>query len=678
MLKSPIRWVRSSPRLGFMLTMLAVMVGLATLTRLGLAAWVAVAGEPGQVGKLLLALVAGIPMDIGFAVLFSLPFVLALLVLRPLLRKKWFGWVGHTVTWAVLSGLVFGAVAEFFFWNEFDSRFNGIAVNYIIFPREVIGNIQQSFDLTLDLPPVLIVGLVLYLLLRGRLQAALAVPYRRGEALALFGGTVLAAALALPIVYVGPATFPSNREVGQVADNGLRSLFAAFFTNDADYEGLYATVPQADIVPALRASVQQDNTSFLTPDDQQNLWRHVENGDAPKHPNIVLVIEESFGSFFFDGIDNYQPVELSHDLTELAKGGMLFTNVYATGDRTVRGLEALLTSFTPIPGISTARRDGSEGMNSLPFLLKRQGYDTAFLYGGRKVFDNMGHYWSTIGFDRVWDQNDIANPGFTTIWGVADEYLFTEALQRLDMQADRHVSTGRPMFLSLLTVSNHRPHTFPDTNGPYDPKIGKFENSARYAAWAFADFVKRARSHSWFDDTVFIFIGDHGPRISGAAQVPVEGFRVPLLFYGPKYIPAARLDTLGSSMDMAPTLLGLLGVTYDSPFFGVDLRHVPAGGGRIAMAHNYSVAFGDLKDGKGELVVLQPSRVVQGFTFTPGATPAIPKRGPDADLAHRAIAITEGAHQMFYAHGYHELGGTGDIPGHGPHQPQVSERTAQP
>lgn len=641
-----------SPRLRLWWAILAFLLMLFSGTRLALMLWV------GQGQGLWKAAFAGIPLDLAVAVCISMPFFLGLLLFARPLRWRWFAWLGHGVALATLTTLLFGAVAELFFWNEFDSRFNGIAVNYIMFPREVIGNIGQSFDLWVDLPPVLLAGLGAYLIFRRRLQVAFAVPYQAGEVGRVMMFAAPALLFSLAMLNIGPMTFPADRHADQIADNGVRSLFAAFLTNDADYEGLYVTVPQQTLAAAMRATVQQDNTRFLAPDDQLNLWRHVENTQPQRTPNIVLVVEESFGSTFFDGLDNNRPVDLSPQLTNLAKDGLLFTNIYATGDRTVRGLEALLTSFTPIPGISTARRAGSEHMNSLPFLLKRRGYDTAFLYGGRALFDNMGHYWSTIGFDTVLDQGDIAEPGFTTIWGVADEFLFTEALNRLDAQTN----SGQPMFLSMLTVSNHRPHTFPQQHLAWDERVGKFENSARYAAWAFADFVERARAHSWFADTVFIFVGDHGPRINGAAQVPVEGFRVPLLFYGPGIIPAGRNDTVGSSLDMAPTLLGLLGGSYDSPFFGVDLRHVPKGEGRIAMAHNFSIAWGRMQGGEGRLAVLQPGRTLQTYRFMSGPQPATLLAETDPHLAQTAIAVTQGAHALFYAQHYHELGGLGAIP----------------
>ena len=384
--------------------------------------------------------------------------------------------------------------------------------------------------------------------------------------------------------------------------------------------------------------------------------RQVDNGRPAdfKPLNIVIVIEESFGATFVDSLDNDRGVSISPNLDRLAKDGLFFDNIYATGDRTVRGLEAILTSFTPIPGISTARRAGSEGMNSLPFLLNDLGYESAFLYAGLNLFDNMGKFWEGIGFDHQWDQRDIADPdAFKTIWGVADEFLFSEALKRLDEHAHSleqiERAEGKPFLLSLLTVSNHRPYKFPHDNVPWREDRGRIENTATYADWAFGDFIERARGRPWFDDTLFVFVADHEPKINGSAHVPVEWFHIPLLIYAPKHVKPQRSAVLGSSLDVAPTLLGLLSLSYDNPFFGVDLLRVPAGGGRIAMAHNYSVAYGR----KDQLVVLEPTGEIKGYRMPPTGGTTTPLPAPATELADEAVAITQTAHRMFYQREYH-------------------------
>jgi len=635
------------PAVSFWLLCIAVFVAVMGVERIGVLVWSAVA-ETGFQPTAFLAWPYGVLDDAAMALVLGAPFHGGLFLLGPLWRRKWARALAHLVFAGFLIGLVFTTVSQLFFWNEFDSRFNSIAVNYLIFPREVVGNLRESFNLGLYLPLVALAGLLMYWPLRRPLATALAADYGglrwrgMGVAAAIFAGGLL-------VTYTLPANVFGERAINEAAKNSIHSLLRAALTNDEDYAGLYHTLPRIEATRLARELVAQDNTRFLAPESVQGVHRHVDNGASPRKLNVVLVLEESFGSLYVDDLDSKYQEKISPHLLRVAKDGLFFTNIYATGNRTVRGLEAILTSFPPIPGIATTRRDGSEGMNSLPLMLRKFGYTTAFLYGGRPIFDNMGPYWSGIGFEQVWGQSDIAEPGFTTIWGVADEFLFTEGLKRMDALT----ASGKPVLLSLLTVSNHRPYTYPEGRIDKDPARKRRENSATYADWSFGNFIDRAKDKPWFKDTVFIFIGDHGPRVYGAAQVPVPSYRVPLLFYSPANIPARRDPTLGSSLDVTPTLLGLLGLSYDSPFFGVDLRRVPAGTGRVAMEHNFAVALGNGRD----VAMLLPGRDQKGWSMNIGQNDLKPEPAPDPELLKRAIGLYQTAHELFYRRAYHELSG---------------------
>ncbi len=635
-------------RFNFWALCLLVFLAIESLDRLVLTVWTSF-NHPGSLFSLLKYFPLGIVDDAATAVLLGMPFLIGIYTLTRWHRRLFFRFAAHAALLLFCIALVFIEVAQLFFWNEFDSRFNGIAVNYLLFPREVIGNIRQSFDLRFILPVVFLLGLALYWALRGKLAEALSgkrTPKERRTVFAAGSGLGVLAALYFAFV---PTKTSDFREVNEVVINGFHSFINVALTNNAQYDGMYPGMPEKEALALVRDMVRQDNTRFLVPATERSVLRRVDNGNTPKKLNVVLVIEESFGTTYIDSIDNTRKESISPNFDRIAKDGLLFTNIYATGNRSVRGLEAILTSFPPIPGISTARRPGSEGMNSLAFLLRKQGYDAAFLYGGRAVFDNMEKFWSTTGFNPVWDQGEIAEQPFTTIWGAADEYIFTEALKRIDAKA----KNKKPFFLSVFTVSNHRPYTYPEGRIKKDPARKRRENSATYADWAFGNFIDRARAYPWFDDTVFIFIGDHGPRVNGAGQVPVPSYRVPLLFFSPKNIAPRRVETLGSSIDVAPTLLGLLGLSYDSPFFGKDLLRVPPGKGRALMSHNFSVAYAE----GGNVAVMIPRGKPKGYKMKVGPYELVPQKGgPDEETLKKATALYQTAHRMFYAGQYHSLG----------------------
>jgi phosphoglycerol transferase MdoB-like AlkP superfamily enzyme len=645
-------------RLKFWVTCLLYFIIIQNILRVALTIWTS-QGHPEHLISIFTSFPLALAYDIAICILMGMPFLLGLSGLQKFWHKTLFHWGAHFLLLCMCLLIVFVTVSEVFFWNEFDSRFNAIAVNYLLFPREVIGNIYQSFDLVVILPVICAGAVALYLILRQKLNIALDDKTTRGELRLIFAIFVLATGLASGFLFLKGMPSNESRIVNEITSNGFHSFFRAALTNDSHYDGLYPGMEEGRALQIVRETISQDNTRFLRPVTDYSLLRHVDNGNKARRLNVVLVIEESFGSSYVDGLDNRntyndelgeeQRESISPKLTRLAEDGLFFTNIYATGNRTVRGLEAILTSFPPIPGISTSRRPGSKGMNSLAFLLKNYGYQTSFLYGGRAAFDNMGAFWKSTGFDDVLDQNDILQKPFTTIWGAADEYLFTEALRRMD----KKTANGKPVFLSLLTVSNHRPFTFPKGRIAKNPEQKRKENAASYADWAFGYFLDRAQSHSWFDNTIFIFIGDHGPRIYGAAYVPVSNFRVPLLFYAPKHLQPERNDTLGSSIDVIPTLLGLLNISYDSPFFGLDLLRVPKGKGRVLMSHNFAVAYADGKS----VATLIPGNPSKGYDMKIGRHKAVPaKNGININVLDKAIATYQTAHRMFYRGLYHELG----------------------
>ena len=632
-----------TPRYRFPALSILIYLVATSIERLALIV-MAYEDNTGRLGELLLALPMGLLADTAMACLLGLPFFFVLHHLPGFLQKRWVSRLASLMLLFLLWNLFFSNVAALIFWEEFSSRFNGIAVNYLLFPREVIGNIQQSFNLPLLLPPVIAVALGVYWLLRGRLKDAINDTGRasHGRFYAAFVPVLVVCGLA---VNAAPVSVGDNREANEIANNGYFSFLRALWTNDAEYDGLYPGMDEARAIALTRQMVAQDNTEFLTPEGTRSLLRRVDNGNNPNKLNIVMVINESFGSTYVDNLDNSRGEIITPHLTGLSKDGLWFTNMYSTGVRTVRGLEGLLTSFAPIPGISTARRPGSDGMNSIAFLLKDLGYQTAFLYGGRAVFDNMGHYWENIGFDTVWEQSDIAEIGFDTLWGAAGEYIYDEALRRIETMS----GSKNPFFLSLLSISNHRPYTYPEGRIDKDPADKRKENVATYADWSFGRFIEMARKRPWFDDTVFIFVADHGPRLSGQAMVPVDRYRVPLLYYAPGHIKPAQIDTIGSILDFAPTLMGLLDISYDSPFFGVDMRRVPEGQGRVVMSHNYAIGFGQ----KGHVVTIDPTGDSRGYTMPIGGDdPLVPVDTPDPETRAKAIAITQTAHHMFYGGEY--------------------------
>jgi phosphoglycerol transferase MdoB-like AlkP superfamily enzyme len=354
--------------------------------------------------------------------------------------------------------------------------------------------------------------------------------------------------------------------------------------------------------------------------------RHVSATRPARRLNVVVVLEESLGSQYIGAL-HPEKASLTPHFDSLATEGTLLTHAYSTGNRTIRALEATTSSLPPLPGISVVRRPESVDLFTLPALLRSRGYATEFIYGGRAVFDGMGAYMRNNGMERVIEQKDYPSGLFTTAWGVADEAIFDKALSQMDsLQA-----AGRPFYTLVLSVSNHRPYTYPAGRIAADPNERKRVNVVQYADWALGRFIRQARTHAFFDNTVFVLMGDHGPRVYGAAEIPLPSYSVPVLFYAPGIIPAgARVSELASSMDIPPTLLGLLGGAYDSKFFGRDVLAPQPRSGLAVMTHNNEIAL--MRGEKLAVLGLRSATTVYDVDST-GAM----RREPTPDTTGRAL-----------------------------------------
>lgn len=603
------------------------------------------------VSSLIKAFGVGGLLDLHTALWVALPWVLYLWWLP----ERWFQGKLQRVLiraafFSAILGALFIAVAESFFYEEFNGRFNFVAVDYLLFPTEVAGNIWESYHTGFWLTGILLLAMAILFALRRSLNQAwvesTTLRRRTGWALA-YGGVLATFSLLVPSTL---AQISNDRALNEVAANGYRSFWDAFLGRDAPYAGWYARGDEATPGSRLATLVAEptSHASALVATASSN-WtrRRVVPPGPPRRLNVVVVLEESFGSEFVGAlhpeIDTCTP-----RFDELSREGMLLSHAYSTGNRTIRALEATTSSLPPLPGVSIVRRERSKNLFTLPSILAERGYQTLFLYGGRALFDSMGGYLMANGIERTVDQGDFPSDSFKTAWGVADEVLFERALSELDAMD----ATGKPFFSLVLTVSNHRPYTFPEGRIVPDPKFRRRGNAVRYADYALGKFMREARDHDFFAHTLFVLMGDHGARVYGAQEIPLASYEVPILFYAPGIVPAGkRLDTLASSMDVPPTVLSLLGEPYDSKFFGQDLLTIPPEDGRALMTHNSNIAL--MRGNRLAVLGLRESKRL--FHLDLGTEKLLPVAEPDAtdrELVADAIAYFDGADRMYRSGAY--------------------------
>ncbi len=281
--------------------------------------------------------------------------------------------------------------------------------------------------------------------------------------------------------------------------------------------------------------------------------------------NVILISVESLSAEFFTSFG--QKENITPFMDELLDKGLLFTNLYATGTRTDRGLESITLSIPPTPGRSLVKRPDNAKIYNLGKVFKDNGYDVAFLYGGRGFFDNMNAFFSGNGY-RTIDQTDIKAEDITfeNAWGVADEDLYKKAI----VEANASFAAGKPFFYHIMTTSNHRPFTYPEGKIDIPSGTGRF-GAVKYTDYALRQLIMSAEKEKWYKDTVFVIVADHCASSAGRAELPVERYHIPLFIYSPAHIKAKTVSKLSSQIDLAPTLLALLGFSYESHFFGQDI-----------------------------------------------------------------------------------------------------------
>ena len=567
------------------------VLAVAELTRLGVATLILTRPAPPGTGALLGALTLGPLSDLRAALWLALPWWLV----AALLPRAWHGrrplvWLGRAALAAAFFGTLFAAVAELFFFEEFRSRFNFVAVDYLLYPTEVADNIWQSYPTGWILSGLAALALVavfwLERLRAEHLPASAPTGWRRVRTPALALGCAVASAVWYP---AGLLQFSPDREIDELAADGYVTFWRALLGDGDTYRGLYA---ESDPHAALaRVQARLDPRAAAAGEFLPDSTDRPVAAAAGRHArNVVVVLEESFGSEFVRSLsaDYPYPVDVTPELERLAAEGTLFTHAMSTGNRTIRAIEATTSSLPPLPGISIVRRSASTGLFTLPGVLTERGYKTEFVYGGRALFDGMGPYLERNGVQRVVDQADFPDDAFRTAWGVCDEAIFDRAVAEMDDLA----RSGSPFYMLVLTVSNHRPYQFPQDELNWEPRMKARPNAVRYADHALGRFLDSARARPYFEDTLFVLMGDHGARVYGAAEVPLASYEVPILFIGPGVVPAGvRDDSLVSSLDVPPTVLGALGIDYDSRFFGRDLFHSDPESGRVFLTHNAEIAL---------------------------------------------------------------------------------------
>ncbi len=467
---------------------------------------------------------------------------------RNLWTKVWF-----TISiFIYVNVIIFNGISEYFFWSEFGVRYNFIAVDYLVYTNEVVGNIMESYPVVpITLGIVVVTLLVTWYCFRSELaQTEYLKDWRWKVVIGPAYIIVLSAAIGLLNFNTRFQNSP-NVYVNELQANGLYKFYDAFVNNSLDYKQFYLTYPEAEAFVHKIYQSTGDNLHTV----------HAEGKEICR--NIVLITMESMSASYMERFGNTE--KITPVLDSLYKLGLAFNRVYATGNRTVRGLEAVTLSLPPCPGQSLIKRPNTAGMHSTGALLRDKGYKVTYFYGGNSYFDNMKTFFSSNGYEII-DQKNYKPEEitFANIWGVCDEDIYRKVIRTLN----RDTRNNKPFFAHVMTGSNHRPFTYP-TGRIRIPKDSKSRaGGVLYSDYSLGRFFEEASKQSWFGNTIFLITADHCASSAGSTEIPLQKYHIPAVIIAPGLVEPKEIDGIVSQIDLMPTLLSLLNMSYDSYFYG--------------------------------------------------------------------------------------------------------------
>jgi phosphoglycerol transferase MdoB-like AlkP superfamily enzyme len=518
--------------------------------------------------------------------------------------------------------LVFLEVSTPSFIAEYGFRPNRLYVEYLIYPKEVLSMLWAGRKAELILSSLITIGtLAGGWWLGGRLTQQITYPkwyWRPVLTILVIVVTLLGARSSLGHRPLNPSlvAFSNDPLVNSLVLNSSFSLMFAIsqMNNEEDASKVYGKLSADKIIDIVRRESGRSMSAFTSADIPSLSFNQASYSGKPK--NLVIILQESLGARFVGSLGG---LPLTPNIDKLSQEGWFFENLYATGTRSVRGIEAITTGFTPTPARAVVKLGKSQtGFFTIADLLKQHGYETQFIYGGESHFDNMRSFFLGNGFTNIVDQGDYKNPAFIASWGVSDEDL----LFRADEEFSRMHKQGKPFFSLVFSSSNHDPFEFPDNRIElYEQPQYTMHNAVKYADYAVGEFFKKAKKSEYWKDTIFLVVADHDSRVSGSDLVPVSRFRIPGLILG-EGIDVKRDSRVTSQIDMAPTLLSLMGVSDSYPMLGRDLTQVPSDWKGRAMMQ-YDKNFGLLEG--NQVTILQPELPAESFTYDFASEHLIPK-----------------------------------------------------
>lgn len=531
--------------------------------------------------NLLRTLITGLFFDVGTITFVSL----SAIIYYTVMPNKWIGSLldkilVYSFTSLTVFILVFTFFAELTFWDEFKTRFNFIAVDYLIYTHEVVANIEQSYPLPLLVGGVLLLTIVFIFIFHKKKAFTNTFTTKASVKTRL---SVLSSAVAIVLffsffIHNYQAEWSANRYNSEISKSGIYSFFAAFRNNQMKYVDFYTSIDNDKAFGLIKEKLKDPNSRYNSMG--YSIHRTItDSTPSGEKKNVVFVLVESLSGSFLKEFGNKENITPFMD--SLAQKSIFFNDLYATGTRTVRGMEAVTLCIPPTPGQSIVKRPENQNLYTVCSVFKSKAYDCNFFYGGDGYFDNMNAYFGGNGF-TIYDRGrgsvlsdkiktirhniDDSEVTFENAWGICDEDIFNKMLK----VADAQYKNNKPFFNFVMTTSNHRPFTYP--SGKIDiPSGTSREGAVKYTDFALRELFRKASQKPWFKNTVFVIIADHCASSAGKDEIDVANYHIPAFIVNLPEQYNQKITKQCSQIDLWPTLFSIFKWNYESDFFGKNV-----------------------------------------------------------------------------------------------------------
>lgn len=360
-------------------------------------------------------------------------------------------------------------------------------------------------------------------------------------------------------IRVGTAYFCNNAFLNQLGLNPNFTLIQSYIDSQNEKDIEYHFM---DDIEALKNT--QKYLSINSPNIDFPIARKIESNSKPNDYNVVLIIMESMSSGKMTRFGNKN--NLTPFLDSLSYKGLFFDNCYTSGIHTYNGIFSSITSYPTVFKQNPMKKTPILKYNGIASTLKDNNYSTIFFIPHDSQFDNINGFVLANDYEGIISKSDYPFHEIKTTLGVPDDFMFRFSIPILN----KMYQNNRPFFATFMTASDHAPYFIPD----YFSSNNKNEKEriVEYADFSLKQFIYLAQQEPWFNNTIFVFVADHGYSNNVIYPIPINYIHTPLLFYAPNLIKDTTNSNLASQIDVFPTTMGLLNISYTNNTFGIDLQ----------------------------------------------------------------------------------------------------------